>query len=81
MANRFERIQVLRQLADTDPLTGLANRRQSLEQLDHHLQAASRFREPFCQVGQTVCARRMQLPPAFRHGLDPAPMSLPSTPR
>jgi len=46
VSNRLERVRLLRELADTDPLTGVLNRRRSTELLEHHLQAADRFGQP-----------------------------------
>ena len=44
--NRLERVRLLRQLADTDALTGLCNRRRSTEVLDQFTRTAERFGQP-----------------------------------
>ncbi|HEY5864706.1 MAG TPA: response regulator [Candidatus Tectomicrobia bacterium] len=46
ITNRLERIQLLKRLADTDALTGLANRRKSAQVLDRFLDLASRYHHP-----------------------------------
>lgn len=42
IANRLERVRLMRHLADTDALTGVANRRRATEQLDQLLRIAAR---------------------------------------
>jgi diguanylate cyclase (GGDEF)-like protein len=46
IANRLERLRLLRSLAETDPLTGLANRHKALQVLDRFLRLAGRYRQP-----------------------------------
>lgn len=46
--NRLERIRFLRNLAETDPLTKLANRQKSTQDLDVFLRLAKRQNQPFC---------------------------------
>ncbi|KOR37928.1 MULTISPECIES: response regulator [Planktothricoides] len=46
--NRLERIQLLRNMAETDPLTGVANRRKSSQELNRFLQLAKRHKQPIC---------------------------------
>ncbi len=46
--NRLERIQLLRNMAETDPLTGVANRRKSTQELNRFLQLAKRHKQPIC---------------------------------
>ena len=46
--NRLERVRLYRALAETDPLTGVANRRRSDEVLGQLLRVADRFRQPLC---------------------------------
>jgi diguanylate cyclase (GGDEF)-like protein len=46
ITNRLERMQLLKRLADTDTLTGLANRRKSTQVLDRFLALASRYHHP-----------------------------------
>jgi diguanylate cyclase (GGDEF)-like protein len=48
VTNRLERIRLLRTLAETDALTGVANRRKSTQVLDQFLCLASRQGQPFC---------------------------------
>jgi diguanylate cyclase (GGDEF)-like protein len=48
ISNRLERVRVLRQLADTDALTGLSNRRHATEVLDRFVRTAERFGQPLC---------------------------------
>jgi len=50
ITNRFERTRSLRRHADTDPLTGLANRRRSVPQIDRFLRTAARSGAPVCLV-------------------------------
>jgi len=44
--NRLERVQLFRSLAETDSLTGVANRRRSTQLLEHYLGLARRFGQP-----------------------------------
>ena len=44
--NRLERIQLLRNMAETDPLTGVANRRKSSQDLNRFFQLAKRQKQP-----------------------------------
>lgn len=46
--NRLERIQLLRNMAETDPLTGVANRRKSTQEINRFLQLAKRHKQPIC---------------------------------
>lgn len=46
--NRLERIQLLRNMAETDPLTGVANRRKSSQELNRFFQLAKRHKQPIC---------------------------------
>lgn len=46
IANRLERVRLLRRLADTDALTGLPNRRKSTESMEVLLRMARRLRQP-----------------------------------
>lgn len=46
--NRIERIHLLRSLAETDPVTGLANRRRSSYDLNRYLHLCQRQGQPFC---------------------------------
>jgi diguanylate cyclase (GGDEF)-like protein len=46
--NRLERIQLLRNMAENDPLTGVANRRKSTQELNRFLQLAKRHKQPIC---------------------------------
>jgi len=46
--NRLERTKIHRDLAEIDQLTGLTNRRKSIQQLTNLLQLAERHRQPFC---------------------------------
>lgn len=46
--NRLERIQLLRNMAESDPLTGVANRRKSTQELNRFLQLAKRHKQPIC---------------------------------
>jgi diguanylate cyclase (GGDEF)-like protein len=48
IANRLDRVRMMRTLADTDPLTGLANRRRSQEMLEALCAMARRFGQPLC---------------------------------
>jgi diguanylate cyclase (GGDEF)-like protein len=44
--NRLERVRLFRELADTDPLTGLANRRRMAEEFERLRNLAERYRQP-----------------------------------
>jgi diguanylate cyclase (GGDEF)-like protein len=46
--NRLERSQLLRSLSESDPLTGIANRRRALEMAERLLALARRHGQPFC---------------------------------
>ncbi len=46
--NRLERIQLLRNMAETDPLTGVANRRKSITEFDKFLHLCQRHEQPMC---------------------------------
>ncbi len=46
--NRLERIQLLRNMAEIDPLTGVANRRKSTQELNRFFQLAKRHKQPIC---------------------------------
>ncbi|MEI2579304.1 response regulator [Scytonema sp. PRP1] len=46
--NRLERTKIHRDLAEIDQLTGLTNRRKSIQQLTNLLYLAERHRQPFC---------------------------------
>ncbi len=46
--NRLERIQLLRTIAETDPLTGVANRSQSTKELHRYLRLANTHQQPLC---------------------------------
>lgn len=48
--NRLERIQLLRAIAETDPLTGVANRTQSTKELHRYLRLANTYQQPLCLV-------------------------------
>ncbi|MBD2309002.1 response regulator [Chroococcidiopsis sp. FACHB-1243] len=48
--NRLERTQTLHKLADTDLLTGIANRRKSIQELNRLLRLAKRQSQPLCFV-------------------------------
>jgi len=48
--NRLERTQTLHKLADTDILTGVANRRKSIQELNRLLRLAKRQSQPLCFV-------------------------------
>jgi diguanylate cyclase (GGDEF)-like protein len=48
IANRLERVRMYRALADTDPLTGLANRRRSVDAIEDYLRLASRMGQSLC---------------------------------
>jgi len=46
--NRLERIQLLRNMAETDPLTGVANRRKSITEFDQFLYLCQLHEQPMC---------------------------------
>ncbi len=46
--SRLERSQMLQKLADLDGLTGLANRRKSVQEIARMLHLADRLKQPFC---------------------------------
>lgn len=46
--NRLERIRLLRSIAETDILTGVANRRKGTQDLERFLRLASRHDQPLC---------------------------------
>jgi len=46
--NRLDRIELLRNLAEIDPLTGVANRHKSTQDLDRLLCLAKRHHQPLC---------------------------------
>lgn len=46
--NRLERVRLFRALAETDQLTGLANRARSVEVLESYLRLADRTGQPLC---------------------------------
>ncbi len=46
--NRLERIKLLRQMAETDPLTLVANRHKSTQDLEEFLRLAKRHHQPLC---------------------------------
>ncbi|MBE9117659.1 response regulator [Lusitaniella coriacea LEGE 07157] len=46
--NRLERTRLLRSLAETDPLTGVANRSRAERELDRYLRLAQRYDRPLC---------------------------------
>ncbi|MEA5538538.1 response regulator [Limnoraphis robusta Tam1] len=48
--NRLDRIHLLRSLAETDPITGLLNRRRSTHDLHRYLHLSRRHCQPFCLV-------------------------------
>ncbi|MGF1491294.1 MAG: response regulator [Microcoleaceae cyanobacterium] len=48
--NRLERIQLLRNLAETDQLTGVANRRRAVQDLHRYLRLSQRHHQPFSLV-------------------------------
>ncbi|MEC4814923.1 MAG: response regulator [Scytonema sp. PMC 1069.18] len=48
--NRLERTKMLRELSEIDPLTGVTNRRKSIQQLNNLLYLAERQNQPFCFV-------------------------------
>ncbi|MEB3280300.1 MAG: response regulator [Lyngbya sp.] len=48
--NRLDRIHLLRSLAETDPITGLVNRRRSSHDLNRYLHLSQRHCQPFCLV-------------------------------
>lgn len=46
--NRLERTQLIKSMAESDPLTGLANRRKSIQDLGQLLRLADRYSQPLC---------------------------------
>jgi len=48
--NRIERNQLLRTLAETDHLTGIANRRQAIKEMNRYLSLTQRYHQPLCVV-------------------------------
>ena len=46
--NRLQRIRVLRSIAETDILTGIANRRKSTQDIERLIRMAKRQQQPFC---------------------------------
>ncbi|MBW4520281.1 MAG: response regulator [Scytolyngbya sp. HA4215-MV1] len=46
--NRLERNRLLRNLAETDQLTGIANRRQSMKEFNRYLTLSQRYVQPLC---------------------------------
>ena len=48
IANRLERVRLLRDMADTDHLTGLANRRRAVEAIDTFRLLSQRGGQPLC---------------------------------
>lgn len=46
--NRLERNRLLRSLAETDPLTGVANRHRSTRELNRYLHLVQRYHQPLC---------------------------------
>jgi diguanylate cyclase (GGDEF)-like protein len=46
--NRLERNRLLRSLAETDPLTGVANRHRSTRELNRYLNLAQRYHQSLC---------------------------------
>lgn len=50
IGNRLERIQLLKQLAETDPLTGVWNRRRAMEGFAQLIRLADRYEQPFCLI-------------------------------
>jgi len=46
--NRLERIKLLRSLAETDPLTRVANRQKSSQDLEKFLRLSQRYQQPLC---------------------------------
>lgn len=48
LLNRLERTQLLRSWAETDALTGVANRRKSIQDLGQLLRLADRYAQPLC---------------------------------
>jgi diguanylate cyclase (GGDEF)-like protein len=47
IGNRLEHARLYRMFVETDPLTGVANRRKSTTMLNHLIRMASRFHQPF----------------------------------
>lgn len=48
LVNRLERTSLYRGMAEIDPMTGVANRRKSVDALRQFLRLAERHRQPFC---------------------------------
>ncbi|MCT7978837.1 response regulator [Laspinema olomoucense] len=48
LLNRLERIHLLRNMAETDPLTGVANRRKSITEFDKFLHLCQLHGQPMC---------------------------------
>ncbi|MDQ3785193.1 MAG: response regulator [Actinomycetota bacterium] len=48
ISNRLERIRLYRRMAETDPLTGTANRRKSTQVLQQLERLSDRYSQPFC---------------------------------
>lgn len=48
--NRIERNRLLQNIAEIDPLTGLANRRKSTQEITKLLEEAKRYKQPLCFV-------------------------------
>jgi diguanylate cyclase (GGDEF)-like protein len=48
ITQRLERVQIIRSVSETDPCTGLANRRKTESALDQLLRLADRHRQPLC---------------------------------
>jgi len=48
ISNRLERVRLYRALAETDPLTGLANRRRSVDAIEGYMRMAARMVQPLC---------------------------------
>jgi diguanylate cyclase (GGDEF)-like protein len=46
--NRLERTRLLRSIAETDPLTGVANRYRSQQEFNRYLRLARRYQQPLC---------------------------------
>lgn len=52
--NRLERTRLLRNMAETDALTGVTNRRQSTQQMNELMSLSNRHHQPFCFAVLTV---------------------------
>ena len=48
LLNRLERTRLLRELAETEPRSGLANRLRSEQELERYLRLAQRYQQPLC---------------------------------